>query len=99
MKHIKPFSKEMYDGDTVSNDDGQRSGFTEHYKITKCDRGTPIPHMAGFYPYKSTLERTSGNQPGHPEFKNTADDGLPDFPAPFSKKSIKGGPAHPGTPA
>jgi hypothetical protein len=90
----------MYDGDTVSNSGGHRSGFLDNEDITKCERGEPVAHMAAFYPVKSTLEQTkaSGN-PAHPEFKNKSDDGLPAFPAPFSKTIIKGGPAHPGTPA
>lgn len=101
MKHIPAFSKEMYTGDTVKDDeDGCRSGFTEHVHMTKCSTPKAVPHMAAFYPTKSTLERTSAHgNPAHAESKNSSDDGMPEFPAPFSKKSIKGGPAHPGTPA
>jgi hypothetical protein len=101
VKHIPPFSKEMYEGDTVSNKEGSiREGFLDNVDIHKCPDRKPVEHMAAFYPVKSTLERTSpqGN-PAHPEFKNKSDDGMPDFPAPFSKTSIKGGPKKPGTPA
>jgi hypothetical protein len=94
MRKIEPFSKEMIDGGTVScDDDGCRTGFLDHVKMTKAKSREAIPHMAGFYPDADTLERTSGgNPPAHPEFRNTSDDGLPSFPAPFSKTTIKGEP-------
>jgi hypothetical protein len=94
MRNIPAFSKEIVDMPTVHTDeDGDRSGFTEHIKITKCGGREAIPHMAAFYPDADTLERTkaSGN-PEHPEFKNRSDDGMPSFPAPFSKTVIRGEP-------
>ena len=97
-KTLTPFSKEKLDYPTVSNDEGQREGFTDHVKMTKASAGKPVPHMAAMYPVKSTLERTeaSGN-PAHPEFKKGGEN--PSCPAPFSKTVIKGGPAKPRTPA
>lgn len=100
MKSIPAFSKEMYTGDTVSNDDGQRSGFTEHYKITKC----PVPEMPRHLVKGMTWEggenySHNGGEENHPAFKARSDDGMPSFPAPFSKTKLSGGPAHPGTPA
>jgi hypothetical protein len=93
MRSIPAFSKEIADLPTVSNDEGQRSGFLDHVKVTKADAGKPIKHMAAFYPTASTLERTSaGGNPAHPEFKNRSDDGMGEFPAAFSKKNISGTP-------
>lgn len=88
----------MYDGDTVSNDDGHRSGFLDNVKMTKCGEREPIKNMAGFDDDSGGQTKPQGN-PDHPEFKKKSDDGLPSFPAPFSKTIIKGGPAKPGTPA
>jgi len=94
MKSIPAFSKEIVDMSTVStDDDGCRAGFLEHVTSTNCGLPKAIPHMAGIYPTSSTLERTkSGGNPEHPEFKNRSDDGLGDYPAPFSKKNIPGTP-------
>lgn len=92
MKSIPAFSKEMVDGNTVSNDeDGCREGFLDYIKSTKCDAGKPVPNMAAFYPTASTLERTkAGGNPAHPEFKGGGKN--VSFPAAYSKTSIKGGP-------
>jgi hypothetical protein len=94
VKEIPPFSKEIYKGDTVSTDEhGLREGFLENVKMTKCGERKAIPHMAGFYPSADALEYTKAEgNPAHPEFKNKSDDGLPSFPAPFSKKDLKGEP-------
>jgi hypothetical protein len=93
MRKIEPFSKEMVDMPTVhADEDGCREGFLDHVKMTKLPTREAIPHMAAFYPDADTLERTSGNAPAHPEFKNKSDDGLPSFPAPFSKTNLKGEP-------
>jgi hypothetical protein len=94
VKTVKPFSKEIVDGGTVSSDeDGCRSGFTDYITETRVHHGTPIPNMAGTYPDASDLKHTTpGGNPAHPEFINREDDGIPDVPAPFSKKNIPGGP-------
>jgi hypothetical protein len=91
----------MYTGDCVHNDGGSiREGFLDNVEMTKCPDRKPVEHMAAFYPVKSTLEQTkAGGNPAHPEFKNKSDDGMPAFPAPFSKTKISGGPKKPGTPA
>jgi hypothetical protein len=89
----------MYTGNTVSNDeDGCRKGFSDHVTITKCGEREHVKNMAGFDDDSGGQTKPHGN-PAHAEFKNKSDDGLPSFPAPFSKTVIKGGPAHPGTPA
>jgi hypothetical protein len=98
MKVPPPFSKEIIDYDTVHNDDeGIRSGFTPRQTITKCPDREPRRGLADFQTQDPDT-KASGN-PAHPEFRKKSDDGMPEFPAPFSKKSIKGGPARPGTPA
>ena len=79
----------MYEGDTVAGA-GDREGFLDHVKITKCGHREPAKGLAAFQgqgPDTSPL----GN-PDHPEFKKRSDDGMPSFPAPFSKTEIKGGP-------
>jgi hypothetical protein len=98
VKQPKPFSKEYVDSPTVDNDEScYRSGFLDHVKITKAEARKAVPHMAAFYPTKSTLERTgAGGNPAHPEFKGGGE--MPEMPRAFSKTIIKGGPAHPGTP-
>ena len=95
MKSIPPFSKEMYTGDTVSNDEGQRAGFLDHVKMTKCAEREPRKGLADFQEQPPGL----APNPEYPEFKKRSDDGLPSFPAPFSKTTIKGGPKAQGTPA
>jgi hypothetical protein len=96
MKSIPPFSKEMYTGDCVYNDeDGERSGFTARVTMTKAKEREPRKGLADFQEQPPGLE---GNE-SYPKFRKKADDGLPPFPAPFSKKTISGGPAQPGTPA
>lgn len=92
MRKIEPFSKEIIDCPTVHSNEGEREGFLDHVKTTKAKAREAIPHMAAFYPNASSLERTSGGPPSHPEFKNTSDDGLPSFPAPFSKTKLGGEP-------
>ena len=87
----------MYTGDTVSNDEGQRSGFTDHVHIQKCPDREPKKGLADFQDQDPDT-KAEGN-PAHPEFKDKSDDGMPAFPAPFSKKTISGGPKKPGTPA
>ena len=79
---------------TVSNDEGQRSGFTEHVKITKVAMREARKGLADFQKGPD-LEGNSS----YPEFRKKDDDGLPAFPAAFSKKDISGGPRYPGTPA
>lgn len=100
-KKLTPFSKEHLDYPTVSNDDGQRSGFSEHYKITHCGKEEMSAIVKG-----KDMSEWQGGQHSHnsgeenkPAFRAREDDGLPSFPEPFSKKIISGGPAHPGTPA
>jgi hypothetical protein len=91
MKHIEPFSKEMYSGDTVSNDeDGCRAGFLEHVKITKCPDREPRRGLADFQTQDPDT-KAQGN-PAHPEFKERSDDGLRSFPAPFSRTKLSGEP-------
>lgn len=98
MKYIPPFSKEIYHGDTVkSDDDGVREGFLDHVEIHKCADREPRKGLASFQ--DSDPETKPKGNPDHPEFKKRSDDGLPDFPAPFSKKNIPGGPKKPRTPA
>jgi hypothetical protein len=89
MKSIPPFSKEMYTGDTVSGA-GDREGFLDHVKITKCSEREPAKGLAAFQDQDPNT-KPLGN-PAHPEFKNKSDDGLPSFPAPFSKTELKGTP-------
>lgn len=97
-KKLVPFSKEKIDSPTVSNDEGQRTGFTDHVKITHCDKPKQPPGLVGGMEWTSTA--TNANWVKQvPEFKDTSDDGLAEFPAAFSKKTISGGPAKPGTPA
>lgn len=99
MKHIEPFSKETYEGDTVKTDEhGLRSGFLENVKMTKAAAREPTKHMAAFDDSGPNFTKAGGN-PDHPEFRNKSDDGLPSFPAPFSKTNIPGGPRFPETPA
>lgn len=98
MRNLEPFSKEMAHLPTVDSAPGIREGFLDNVKMTKCDRGKAVPHMAAMYPVKSTLERTeAGGNPAHPEFKKGGE--APDYPAAFSKLNLKGGPAKPRTPA
>ena len=98
MKSIPAFSKEMYHGDTVKNDDdGCREGFLEHVKITKCSERTPAKGLAAFQ--DQGPDTSPRGNPDHPEFKKRSDDGLPEFPPAFSKKNIPGGPKKPRTPA
>jgi hypothetical protein len=95
VKSIPPFSKEMVTGGCVYNDEGQREGFLDHVKMTKAPAREARKGLADFQPQDPPMP---GN-PSYPEFKKKSDDGLPAFPAPFSKTIIKGGPAKPGTPA
>jgi hypothetical protein len=96
MKSIPPFSKELYHGDTVkSDDDGVREGFLDHVKMTKCAQPEPRKGLADFQGKGPDL---AGNS-SYPEFRKRSDDGLPEFPAPFSKKNLPGGPKKPRTPA
>jgi len=89
MKSLTPFSKEMIHDTTVkSDDDGCRDGFLDHVKITKCGERTPKKGLADFQGKGPDL---AGNS-SYPEFKKKGDDGLPEFPAPFSKKNIPGTP-------
>jgi hypothetical protein len=89
MKSIPAFSKEMYHGDTVKNDDdGCREGFLEHVKMTKSPDREPRKGLADFQDKGPDLP---GN-PSYPEFRKKNDDGLPSFPEPFSKKDIPGTP-------
>ena len=97
-KKLTPFSKEHLDYPTVSSDEGQRSGFTEHVKVTHCSTPEQPKNLIGGMEWTSTSGHLSGNE-SYPDFKGKSDDGLPAFPAPFSKKTISGGPAKPGTPA
>jgi hypothetical protein len=91
VKSIPPFSKEKYTGDTVSTDEhGLREGFLENVKITKVPDRKPAKGMAGFQ--DSDPDTKPQGNPAHPEFKAKSDDGLPAFPAPFSKTDIKGTP-------
>lgn len=99
MRQIPAFSKELCNEPVVrTEEDGCRSGFLDRVHITKAAAREPIENMAAFYPNADSLEYTKAEgNPAHPEFKSGGK--MPKFPAPFSKTSIKGGPAHPGTPA
>jgi hypothetical protein len=95
VKSIPAFSKEIADFATVKNDeDGDRAGFTEHVHIHKIPEREARKGLADF----SKGPDLAGND-SYPDFKKRSDDGLPDFPAPFSKKNISGGPKKPRTPA
>jgi hypothetical protein len=97
-KKLVPFSKEKIDSPTVSNDEGQRSGFTDHVEITHCAKPKQPPGLVGGMEWtEQDTERNWIKQV--PDLKRSDDDGLPEFPAAFSKKTISGGPAKPGTPA
>ena len=88
----------MYTGDTVHNDeDGCREGFLQHEHITKCPDREPRKGLASFQ--DQGPDTSPQGNPAHPEFKKRSDDGLPEFPAPYSKTKISGGPKKPGTPA
>jgi hypothetical protein len=92
MKHIEPFSKEMYTGDTVSTDQyGLRAGFLDNVDITKAAARDATKHMAAFDDSGPDYTKAQGN-PAHPEFKKKGDDGLPSFPAPFSRTKLSGEP-------
>lgn len=95
MKHLVPFSKEMIDDTVTDNDEGQRSGFTDHVHIHKCETREPRKGLADFQKQDPPL---AGNS-SYPEFEARSDDGLPEFPKPFSKTKIAGGPKKPYTPA
>jgi hypothetical protein len=97
MRSIPPFSKEYADEPVVHNDEGQRSGFLDHVKMTKCSEPEPRRGLAAFQG-QGPDTKPMGN-PAHPEFKKRDDDGLRDFPKPFSKTKISGGPKKPHTPA
>ena len=98
MKHIAPFSKEMYSGDTVSTDKyGLREGFLDNVDINKCAEREARKGLASFQ--DSDPDTSPRGNPAHPEFKKKSDDGLPEFPPAFSKKNIPGGPKKPRTPA
>jgi hypothetical protein len=88
MRKIAAFSKEIVDQPCIHTDEnGDRAGFTDHVKTTKVARREPKSGLADF--------QKDADLPGnesYPDFKKRSDDGLPDFPAPFSKKSIPGGP-------
>lgn len=85
----------MVDMPTVSNDEGQRSGFLDHVKMTKCDTPEPRRGLADFQRQDPGLAPNSS----YPEFKAREDDGIPETPKPFSKTKISGGPKKPYTPA
>jgi hypothetical protein len=98
MRSIPAFSKEIADLPVVKNDeDGCREGFLEHVDMHKAAERTPRKGLASFQ--DSDPETKPRGNPAHPEFKDRSDDGLPSFPAPFSKKNIPGGPKKPRTPA
>ena len=88
----------MYEGDTVRNDEGYcREGFLENVHMHKAAEREPRKGLASFQD-QGPETKPQGN-PDHPEFRKKSDDGLPEFPAPFSKTKISGGPKKPGTPA
>lgn len=97
MKSLTPFSKEMLHDTTVKSDEGQREGFLDHVKMTKCAEREPRKGLASFQ--DQGPDTSPRGNPDHPEFKKRSDDGLPPFPEAFSKKNIPGGPKKPRTPA
>lgn len=100
-KKLTPFSKEHLDYPTVSNTEGQRSGFADHYTITNCGREEMSAIVKGrdMSNWQQGQHSHNSGEENKPAFKARSDDGQPEFPAAFSKKIISGGPAHPGTPA
>jgi hypothetical protein len=90
MRSIPAFSKKSSPGPTVGGN-GQRSGFTEHVKVTNLGKPKAVPHMAATYPTASTLNRTSGHSKA-PAFNNSGSGKAAKSVAAFSKKSVKGTP-------
>jgi hypothetical protein len=87
MKSIPAFSKKTTGGGTATGAK-IRSGFTDNVKTTNAGKGKAVPHMAGTYPVKSTMTKTTpkGN-PAHPAAKSGSGKAARSVPA-FSKKKI-----------
>ena len=78
------------------DDEGHREGFLDNrVTMTKAAAREPAKGMAGFQ--EADPDTKAGGNPAHPEFKSGGK--MPSVPEPFSKTTIKGGPAKPGTPA
>ena len=100
-KQLTPFSKEHLDYPTVGSSTKIREGFLDNVKMTKVDKPEmPDGLVKGMEWEKGQGSHSRhGGDDSHPAFRAKDDDGCGDYPAPFSKKNIPGGPKKPRTPA